>query len=383
MSTTVLQNNPKKRLFEGFFSRENTHRWLLFWGIWTILGLYKAVQWIQFTNVPFNYECRWQLFVLAFGEMFIWAMLYPFVSYLTLNFLKSKKWYVHLAKQIPMSALFSLIHVFLYFWAANLLKEFTDFDYYKTDCPGFVESFFQYSFFFYCQMVGVIYLLQYRQLYRERNMKASQLEKQLSEAKLHSLKMQLHPHFLFNSLHSVHALMDEDTDASKRMIVRLSNFLRATLEDTGDREIPLEKEIEFLENYLKIEQTRFNDRLDVSFDIDPKTVQSHVPSFIFQPLVENAVKHGIAPYSKAGEIRISSKLEEDSVSVLVEDNGPGINDSSEKAAKRWGIGLRNVRERLKLYYGSKQSFELFNRPEGGFAARITVPFSTTPASSPA
>ncbi|HEY5837737.1 MAG TPA: histidine kinase, partial [Pyrinomonadaceae bacterium] len=161
----------------------------------------------------------------------------------------------------------------------------------------------------YWMVIGLSHVIDYYRKYRERELRASQLEVTLSQARLDALRMQLHPHFLFNTLNSISVLMSEDVTAARRMLTRLSDLLRASLDNAATHEVSLREELEFLNNYLQIEQTRFHDRLTVRMDIDPAVLTATVPNLILQPLVENAIRHGIAPRAQPGVIDISATRE--------------------------------------------------------------------------
>jgi LytS/YehU family sensor histidine kinase len=204
-------------------------------------------------------------------------------------------------------------------------------------------------------------------------LKASQLQAQLAQAQLQALKMQLHPHFLFNTLHAISSLMRRDVDAAERMIARLSDLLRLTLENVGAQETSLRQELEFLESYLEIEKTRFRDRLQVKMDIEPETLDARVPNLILQPLVENAVRHGVAPHAAPGLIEISARLKENKLEIQVRDNGAGLPDARRAQIKE-GVGLANTRARLEQLYGAGALFGLSNRDKGGLVVSLTIPF---------
>ena len=222
----------------------------------------------------------------------------------------------------------------------------------------------------YWAILGVYYVLDYHHRWREREVRAAELERALSEAQLQALKMQLHPHFLFNALNSIAALMHSDVEAADTMLVRLSDLLRRVLDQAGAQEVSLGQELDFLRPYLDIEKVRFQERLSVDFAIPPELLEARVPNLILQPLVENAIRHGIAPRTAPGRITVSAVREGETLHLEVRDNGRGL---FEGRAPDEGIGLSNTRERLQRLYGEAQSFTLVNLPEGGMAARISLP----------
>jgi LytS/YehU family sensor histidine kinase len=211
---------------------------------------------------------------------------------------------------------------------------------------------------------------------RERDLRASQLEARLAEARLNALKMQLHPHFLFNALHSISTLMHRDVDAADRMLARLSDLLRLTLENAGTQEVRLKEEIDFLEQYLEIERTRFGDRLTVDLDVDPETLDAWIPNLMLQPLVENAIRHGVAPRAEAGWIGIRTALQDGELRVTIEDDGPGLRAEGGpgRARAESGVGLANCRARLGQLYGDRGRLELRQAPAGGLLVSLRIPY---------
>ncbi|MEM6328544.1 MAG: histidine kinase, partial [Bacteroidota bacterium] len=205
---------------------------------------------------------------------------------------------------------------------------------------------------------------------RER---AAQLEGQLAAAQLDALRMQLNPHFLFNTLHAVSTLMARDVDGARRMISDLSDLLRLVLEDTDTPEIPLDDELDVLGHYLDIERTRFADRLTVDFEVEDATRSALVPTLLLQPLVENAIKHGIAPRGEGGQIAVAAHRANGHLVVHVRDDGPGIGP---EGPTREGVGLRNTRDRLQKLYGDEARLTLRDRPEGGLDAEVRIPYKT-------
>jgi len=226
---------------------------------------------------------------------------------------------------------------------------------------------FHVNMTFYWGVMGVRYIL-------GNYLRASQLEAQLAQSQLQALKMQLHPHFLFNTLHTISVLMAEDPKSANRTLVRLSDLLRMTLDDVGAQVVPLKREMDFLEGYLEIERTRFHDRLDVRVAIEPGAWDARVPTFLLQPLVENAIRHGISPHARPGRVEISARRDGDDLALEVRDNGGGLNGSG---ASPRGVGITTTRARLERLYGEAHRFEIGDAPGGGVVARVVLPFRTS------
>ncbi len=207
--------------------------------------------------------------------------------------------------------------------------------------------------------------------YQERELRTSQLETQLAQAQLQVLKMQLHPHFLFNTLHAISALLHEDVELADRMIARLGDLLRATLEQAGVQEVTLREELDFIRPYLEIERARMGARLTVSFAVAPETLDALVPNLLLQPLVENAIRHGIAPRAEPGHIEIRARREGQRLRLEVTDDGPGLVPGKFHE----GVGVANTRARLRHLYGRAHAFEMNNGPEQGVQVAVTIPFS--------
>jgi LytS/YehU family sensor histidine kinase len=194
----------------------------------------------------------------------------------------------------------------------------------------------------------------------------------LAQAELQALRMQLHPHFLFNTLHAVSMLNFSDVDAANRMLVRLSDLLRMSLDTAGRQHVTLREELDFLRKYLEIEQTRFQDRLRVDFDVDQNLLDVEVPNLVLQPLVENAIRHGVSKISAAGLIEVTAHQHEGRVYLRVCDNGPGLPPhwSLEHNTR---IGLSTTVARLQQLYGAAHRFTIEPRAEGGTCAEIVLP----------
>jgi LytS/YehU family sensor histidine kinase len=184
--------------------------------------------------------------------------------------------------------------------------------------------------------------------------------------------MQLNPHFLFNTLHAISSLMHRDVEAAERMLVQLSDLLRRALESTDTQEVPLREELDFLSRYAEIEQARFGERLKIEMNIAPDALDALVPNLVLQPLLENAIRHGIEPHARAGRVQVIAKRDGESLHLEVRDNGGGIVNG--KVAE--GVGLSNTRARLKQLYFERHDFELGNIGNGGVSVRIRLPFHT-------
>lgn len=204
---------------------------------------------------------------------------------------------------------------------------------------------------------------------------ADRLQAQLSEARLQALRMQINPHFLFNTLHAVSSLVERDPQGVRRMLARLSELLRYTLEDGSETEVPLRQEIGFLDRYLEIQRIRFQDRLEVTKEIAQDVVEALIPNLILQPIVENAIKHGASRVPGIGRVRIDAHRENDRLIVRISDNGPGLNGETIPEEDR-GFGLRNTRERLEELYGDAFELSFMSREGGGLVAEVNLPYHT-------
>lgn len=233
-----------------------------------------------------------------------------------------------------------------------------------------------FNIMYYWMILGFYNGAGYYMRYRERVIKTSQLEAQLARAQLQLLKMQLHPHFLFNTLHAVSTLMHRDVDAAERMLSRLSDLLRLSLENVGLQEVTLRKELEFLKRYLDIERIRFGEKLVVDLNVAPEALGAYVPNLVLQPIVENAINHGISKIADEGRITLQASRHDHTLSIGVSDNGPGFKNGDVSARSR--VGLANTQARLEQLYGGKGTMDFEAPDEGGFTVHIHLPFHTVP-----
>jgi sensor histidine kinase YesM len=229
-------------------------------------------------------------------------------------------------------------------------------------------------------LVGVAHALRFYEGAKARQRREAELEARLAKARLQALRMQLNPHFLFNTLNSIASLVHEQPQAEE-MIEALSDLLRLTLSASDRQEVTLREELHFLERYLLIEQIRFGDRLRVEKQIDVSALDAPVPILILQPLVENAVKHGIESQIAPGVIRVMAERAGKSLILQVHDNGRGLAAASKGLLKE-GVGLSNTRSRLKELYGNRATLELKPGKAGGFSAEIQLPWRTALSVAP-
>jgi two-component system LytT family sensor kinase len=228
----------------------------------------------------------------------------------------------------------------------------------------------------YWGTVVVAHAYEYNRQVRIGRTRASELSAQLAQAQLAALKMQIHPHFLFNTLNSIAALLHEDIEMADRMITRLSDFLRITLQSSTASVVTLEEEVGFLQAYLDIERVRFRDRLIVELTIAPDVLDAQVPNLILQPLVENAVRHGISKQISIGRLQIDARRHDERLVIRIDDNGPGKSNGNGNAKPRLngGVGLSNTRARLKQFYGDFE-FDIVDRKDrDGTTVTLNVPY---------
>ena len=357
-------------------------------GVWTLIGLTFASL-SFFGTLAISDPRRVDLvgiFVSNLLAFYLWALLTPLIALLARRYrLDRQHWQQSLVMHLPASLLFPALHLCLYlspFWLLGgaLTKEY----------PTFL-SLYSYQLFANLPMKVSIYwlvlitinALDYYHRFLLAEVKASELRVQLAQAQLRALKMQLHPHFLFNTLNSISALLHRDTEAADQMVTRLGDFLRLTLENSGDQVVTLEQEMEFLRCYLEIETVRFHDRLSVETQIDPQTLRARVPNLILQPLVENAIRHGISRQSAPGRLVIRASRRDARLLLQVEDNGPGLSLISESGAHpanattrtaTGGVGLANTRARLEHLYGAEHQLELTRAAPRGMLVTLEIPF---------
>lgn len=230
----------------------------------------------------------------------------------------------------------------------------------------------------YWLLVGAVQFYRMHDQARKRQLRAAQLEARLAEAQMENLRAQLHPHFLFNTLQAATTLIHEDPEAAEDMLMRLSELLRVSLDEMRTDEIPLAQEVEFLNHYVGIQQRRFRDRLRFELQIDKDTLDCAVPTLVLQPLVENAVRHGVAKYKDNDVVTVRAFQERDQLCLTVSNFTSSLEGAPEEFLSR-GVGLSNTRERLEQLYGNGQSLRLFNLEPKGVCVQVSIPRRRLPS----
>jgi two-component system, LytTR family, sensor kinase len=351
--------------------------------VWTIIGLSFASR-TYFSYYQNGTPVRWEEVYSGFLiDFYVWAIVSPLIFKLARKFPveRGERLWSHLLFHIPVSLVltFAVNAVSLpatwYFGFPNLTRHptlailFNDY----ISSSGMLH---QGLLVYWGTLITAQAFEYYRQIQAGKT-RAVQLSQQLAAAQLAALKMQIHPHFLFNTLNSIAALLHKDVEAADRMIARLSDFLRLTLQSSETNHVTLEQELEFTKAYLDIEKIRFQERLVVEMRILPEALDARVPNLILQPLIENAVRHGIARQTVTGILRIQARREAERLLVKIEDNGPGLNGNNKRKTENGngGVGLANTRARLEQFYGDDFRFEIERNSDAtGTTVNLNLPF---------
>jgi signal transduction histidine kinase len=335
---------------------------------WTALGLFFGSQAVIYSTYGGDPRPIWPQIYSALADWYCWALLSPAILWLGRRFpLARRDWWRSVPVLFVAGLLFTGLKIVLRFEVGQLLPFVP-----TMRVRGLLLSQFHLNLATFWVILGIGAAFEYYRKFRERELRASQLESSLAQSQLQVLRMQLQPHFLFNTLHTISALMQEgEIESADRMITRLSDLLRLALETVHTQQVRLAEELEFLQRYLDIQQIRFQDQLRVHVEIAPDTLDASVPSLILQPLVENAIKHGIGPHARGGTVTVRSHRENGMLCLEVRDDGAGLPPGWELGAS--GVGLANTRERLAQLYGAKHTFVVENAPGGGVIARLEIP----------
>ena len=354
--------------------------WALGFVVWTVIGLSFASR-SYFTAYRDGVAVRWQeIFTGFLVDFWVWGLVSPLIFRLARAFPIEQG---RLLSRIPLHILFSAVFIlfanavstpaYWYFGSPNPAR-------YPTLWSMYSDLFFspfmlhQGLLVYWGTLIAAHAVEYYRQLQADR-MRSAALASQLAEARLAALKMQIHPHFLFNTLNSIAALLHKDVEAADRMIARLSDFLRITLNSSESTATTLKQELEFLKTYLDIEKVRFQERLIVDMQVRPEALDARVPNLILQPIIENAIRHGVAQNADAGHISIDASRKNGRLQISIEDNGPGLNGNDHRSEPGNGVGLANTRERLNRFYEGDFRFEISDKAgQHGTVVKMDVPY---------
>lgn len=353
--------------------------WGIIFAAWTLLGLINCGQFLLFTLVANRPPARFGDFSLTLVNMWLWALFTPSIFWFSWRLpLERGVWLRNVLLHVLLSlgyavvsSSFDQLHLRLVFAAPD----------WRFDFPRYFSStlFLNVQDYFLTLVVG--HGLRYYAQMHERRLRASELESQLWQTRLQALEMQLRPHFFFNALHSVASLIRAGQPAEAvRMIGGIGDLMRAVLRRDGGQEVPLRQELELVEQYLAIERIRFQDRLEVRVDVTPEALEARVPHFLLQPLVENAIHHGLDAVDGRGRVELTIAREGAQLVLKVRDTGAGPTAAQVAAGGR-GVGLANTRARLQHLYGGEHRFELGSAEGGGALALVSIPFQPSPRGS--
>jgi two-component system LytT family sensor kinase len=345
-------------------------RWTLYAGAWTLLALFFASQWVL--SADYGTPIRWKVVIIqSFTNWYIWGALTLGIIWLVRRTPFTRdRWRLTLALYIAAGITCVLIRITSTWALAQVTTVFGE-----SSLRERLTYQFHNNFFFFAAIVGAVYAFDYHRRFRERELRTAHLETRLAQAQLQVLRMQLQPHFLFNTLHGISTLMHRDVEAADAMLTQLSELLRMVMTSEGEQETSLKREMDFLERYVDIQQTRFGERLQVRMDVDPEALDALVPTLVLQPLVENAIRHAIAPRASGGHVEVAARRDDGTLHLEVRDDGPGFPDG---AAPRQGLGLANTRARLEQLYGTNHRIAFARAPQGGLLVRLTLPFRVAP-----
>jgi two-component system LytT family sensor kinase len=362
--------------------RSQPHRWIWIASIWFGFGLVDAMQTVFVMRAEGMHHAWMKLFVMTLLSWLPWALATTFVMRLARRFPPVKlrpfaTWFAHFAGCASIGLIFAAWAT----WLDLLLNPYV----YTSIRGPFAHLWFDrfyngiLSFLvFYTAILAVSYVLDSRARLAYQQTETARLNEQLTKAQLNALRRQIEPHFLFNTLNAVAGLVREGrNDAAVSMIAGLSDFLRRVLEDSTRQQVPLGEEMEFAQKYLDIQKVRFVERLQLSVDVPRELLLAQVPPLILQPMVENAIKHGIAKRAQGGAIRIAAFRSNGMLTLSVYNDGPSLPASSEEA--RSGIGISNMRTRLQSLYGNKFELNMRNQNPGGVEVSVSVPFVSEPS----
>lgn len=330
--------------------------------IWTVVGLFQAVP-----EVFDGFE--WLPFISHIIDAWTWALLTPAVLLIDRKLKSSQQNAAKLLLiYLPLSIPFTLVHTYL---TGLILYPIPDIYWNPLRDPGFAIYFFMGGWVTYCAFVGILQAFNFYNRLLTSQLKLERVEKRLIEARLNMLRLQLEPHFLFNALNAISSQVVANPELGQEMIEDLGALLRGSLDCQSSAEITLAQELALLDHYLAIQKLRFGDRIDIRIDADPATLSAMVPSLLLQPLVENAIRHGIERRMSGGTIAISARLANDRLQIDVQDDGVGL-PPDWRIETSSGLGLRVTRERLEMLYSEAGAHHFNVSPRQGVGTHVAI-----------
>lgn len=346
-----------------------TKNWLWTIGIWSLVALFTGTQ-LYFKTIQAGGDASWfKLFYIQLLVWNAWGALTPLIFWLARKYRMDRQKYLKaLAIHIPMAVMIVLTYLAFYSVIWNLLGGgILNLENFKSYFKLFFVNLFHWHFFIYMTIVGIIHAMEYYKESKAHELEAIELEKELVLNQLNTLKIQLQPHFLFNTLNNVvSSIRQKKEETAVNMLTDLGQLLRTTLLESNKEFSTLKEEISFIQSYLSIENHRFKD-LMTTFDVPKNCEGALIPNFILQPIVENAIKHGIAKKSSAKRIETSAQCYDDLLKILVYNEGPALTGTDSSGL---GVGVPNTRERLRKLYADRASFELIAANDGVIAELI-------------
>jgi signal transduction histidine kinase len=353
-----------------------SRHWLAAFAFWTLVVLVYSTG-SEMRGQPLSWQ---ESLRAALAAWLSWVLLVPLIVRVDRLLPVPRDTLIpRLLPHVPLSLVFTVAFTYLFHGTSLLLRVPVDAELYAGGPFGLLHRF---NWLVYWVIVGGYVASEYQDQIRDRKIRTAELERLLAQSRLETLRTQLNPHFLFNALNAISAHVEGAPRTARWMLEQLGDLLRLSLDHADEQEIPLQQELAFVDRYLKLQKIRYEDRLDVIVDVDPLAVRALVPTFILQPLLENAIRHGIATRSVPGQIEIQGWCDDASLHLSVRDDGPGLPKGWD-AEKGLGVGLANTRERLRRLYGDDQQFRIAGAPGAGVQVDLRIPLRYANIPAPA
>jgi two-component system LytT family sensor kinase len=381
MTTTVAPTQPLTIADQGVRLRRLTR--LFFAIVWIIPASLAAIQLTIVGDASGSHYSLGTALLWQGSAWMLWSLwsqlILTLVERVKLDTARALPW---IATHVAATAVVCVADVLAIAWLDHVFGAVGQVTSYAFAVRLVLVNHLDFQVVLYWAVLGAAYMVEFVRRYRERDRAAAELEQKLARTTLEALRMQLNPHFLFNALNSVNELMEMDVREAQRTLVRVSDLLRLSLRSAAQSLIPVWQEIELVELYLQIARVRYGTGLSADISVDPSVVDAMIPSFLLQPLVENALKHGLAPGHKDQCIEVRLSRRGNDMEIIVDDNGKGLDGllttsgrflAAVPSVDGLGIGLTNTRSRLAMLYGDRYAFRMSNQPTGGCRVEIRLP----------